>query len=53
MDLSDLETDLKTESIPFIFYDRIVFTTKKLHDAINLANTSLLLNNINNYGKIG
>ena len=29
------------------------FTTKKLHDVINVGSTSLLLNNINNYGKIG
>ena len=26
---------------------------KKLHDAINLGSTSLLLNTINNYGKMG
>ena len=31
----------------------IGFTTKKLHDAINLGSTSLLLNNINTYGKMG
>ena len=41
--------------IPYLSYftGRIGFTTKKLHDAINLGSISLLLNNINNYGKMG
>ena len=36
----------------FIFQDRICFTPKKIHDAINMGRTSLLLNNIHNYKKI-
>ena len=39
--------------IPYLSYFRAGFTTKKPHDAINLGSTSLLLNNINNYGKMG
>ena len=41
--------------IPYLSYFRagLVSSTKKLHDAINLGSTSLLLNNINNYGKMG
>ena len=42
-DLSDLENDLWSDSIPFIFKDRIGFTTKKLLDAINLGSTALPL----------
>ena len=41
--------------IPYLSYFRagLVSQQKKLHDAINLGSTSLLLNNINNYGKMG
>ena len=41
--------------IPYLSYFRagLGFTTKKLHDAINLGSTLLLLNNINNYEKMG
>ena len=42
--------------IPYLSYFRtglVCFTTQKLHDAINWDSTSLLLNNINNYGKMG
>ena len=43
--------------IPYLSYFRAGLVSKKkkkkLHDAINLGNTSLLLNNINNYGKMG
>ena len=52
-DLSDLENDLYSDSIHFIYWDKIGFTTKKLHGAIHLGSTWLLLNNINNYGKMG
>ena len=41
--------------IPYLPYFRagLVSEKKKLHDAINLGSTLLLLNNINNYGKMG
>ena len=41
--------------IQHLSYFRIglVSHQKKMHDAINLGSTSLLLNNINNYGKMG
>ena len=32
--------------------ERIGFTTKKLHDAINYGSTLLLLHKINNYGEM-
>ena len=41
LDLSDLENDLKSDSILFILYDRMSFITEKLHDAIHLGSTSL------------
>ena len=53
LDHSDIENDLWSDSTPFIFYYGIGFTPKKIHDAINLGNTSLLLNNIDKYGKMG
>ena len=52
LDLSDLENYLSSDSTSFILYDSIGFTIKKLHDAINLSSTLLLMNNIINYGKM-
>ena len=48
-----LANDLEGDFTPFIFYDRTGFTPKKLHDAIHLSSTSLLLNNNDNYGEMG
>ena len=38
--------------IPYLSYYRTGLVSQ-LHDAINLGSTSFLLNNINNYGKMG
>ena len=48
-----LTSKMITRVIPYLSYfmKGIGFTTKKLHDEINLDNTSLLLININNMGK--
>ena len=43
LDICDLENDFQSDSTPFIFYDRISFTNKKLNDALNLGSTQLPL----------
>ena len=39
--------------LPHLSYFRIGLVSQKIHDAIHLGSTSLLQNNINNYGKMG
>ena len=50
-----LTLEMTCRVIPHLsfFYDRIICTTKKLNDAIHLSSTSLPLNNIDKYRKIG
>ena len=50
LDLSDFANNLQRDFTPFICSGRIGFTPEKIHDAINLGQ---LLNNINDYGKMG
>ena len=52
LDLSDLENNLYNQSTPLKFVNSTLITSEKLHDAIHLGSTSILLINIQKYVKM-
>ena len=52
LDLSDIENNLSKQSTPLQFENSTNITTEKLHDAMHLGSTSILLINIEKYVKI-
>ena len=51
-DLYDLEINLYNQSIPLNFENLTRITSENVYEAIHLANTSLLLINIDKYVKM-